>query len=543
MRVDVVIPVHGNWHLTQRCLDSLRDRDACVTGVIVVDDASPDESAARLRERSDVRTISLAANAGFAAAVNAGAALARADAVFFLNNDTIVSPGAIARLADALQSDDTIGAVGPKLLYPDETIQSAACALMDRLTTWHLYHHLDAALPQANVAGDFPYLTGGALMVRTELLRGLGGFDEAYVNGAEDVDLCLRIWQRGFRVRYVPESEIFHFEGASRGKRHDDTGNLNRLRTRWSGAVSGAPLFRPAELPYFAAYWRDERPIDALVRAHIVRMFREYGSVRVTFASYPGAERLARIRAGLDRRRLVRLAYGADVAADARWLAPRDARAAAAARAREREQAWVPNHAARRRLLEAGIAAERIKTVRLGFFAPPEPDPNAAPAIVSDASVPGARLEGVFRALGSTRAVVVDSDDIDANRLDALRRAPLVVFAGRGDAWGFLGGERLAAGAQVVAPADAPFLEIAARDAAIAVDAERIPDAVAELRGNPQRYAELGAIARREAQLRMAALHGVDRMQELARAIVGGIPDPRALEITPQTALRLARAE
>src|SRR5580698_7151719 len=118
LSVDVVIPVHGQWELTERCLATLATRDACVRRIIVVDDKSPDDSAERLRARTDIVPVILERNVGFARACNAGARAGDADAIFFLNNDTLVPPGAIAQLAATLEESGA-AAIGPKLLHGD----------------------------------------------------------------------------------------------------------------------------------------------------------------------------------------------------------------------------------------------------------------------------------------------------------------------------------------------------------------------------------------------------------------------------------------
>src|ERR1700735_1370787 len=129
LSVDVVIPVYGQWELTERCLATLATRDACVRRVIVVDDKSPDDSAAQLRARTDILPLILATNVGFARACNAGARAGDADAIFFLNNDTLVAPGTIARLAATLEESGA-GAVGPKLVHGDGTLQVAGLAML-----------------------------------------------------------------------------------------------------------------------------------------------------------------------------------------------------------------------------------------------------------------------------------------------------------------------------------------------------------------------------------------------------------------------------
>ena len=149
LSVDVVIPVHGQWELTQRCLESLAARDACVRRVIVVDDKSPDDSAQQLRARSDIEPLILTENVGFARACNAGARAGDADAIFFLNNDTLVASGTIDRLAETLEASGA-AAVGPKLVNGDGTLQVAGLAMLARQTHFErLYVYLDADLPHS----------------------------------------------------------------------------------------------------------------------------------------------------------------------------------------------------------------------------------------------------------------------------------------------------------------------------------------------------------------------------------------------------------
>ena len=526
MLVDIVIPTHGHWYLTQRCLDSLARRDACIREVIVVDDASPDETAQRLRERGDVRAVLLEKNVGFSAACNAGAAHARADATLFLNNDTIVPPGAIERLATELAADSTIGAAGPKLIYADQTIQSAGCTLLTSLETWRLYAHLDAALAQANLPIDCTYVTGAALLVRTAVFRACGGFDEAYRNGVEDLDLCLKIWQSGFRVRYVPEASILHLEGASRGRSVNHRANWERFSARWSPEVLAAlPRLRPVEAPHFIMYWRDLAPIDALVRAHIARTFRSHGSVRATFDRYPGAPAIERVRSAFERRGVVTVGHGSARRTAARWGVKAEDGGTSA-------RMWAPSLHARDRLIEGGVDPACIEVVRLGFFPEATTRESAPPVVVSDAKVPLERRDAILRALAPTSAKTFDLDAFDAAEVRSLQEAPLIVFAGNGDAWGLLGGDRLAAGAQVVAPRGAPFLETLPSEVALIAEVDDLPDAVAQLRGNPDTYAGLGATARREVLLRAPAVYGAERIQELGRAYVGGVIDPRAIAVS-----------
>jgi GT2 family glycosyltransferase len=333
LSVDVVIAQYGNWDVTERCLDSLRRRDRGVRSVIVVDDASPDDAAEQLRGRENVVAVLLEENHGFAGACNAGAALATADTIFFLNSDTIVPPGAIALLAAELARDPTIGAVGPRLLYADGTVQGGGGGLMGRIDQLaRIFQHLDGTTPQVNVARDEIAICGAALLIRRDLFEKIGRFDEGYKVGYEDIALGLEVWAHGLRCRYVPDATIVHLEGCSRGRSTDETQNVVRFRERWEGKLDAVPRYLPADPPSLAIRWHDVEPVDALVRTRWQAMLREHAGARVTFTGSRLGTRLARVRAAADRRALVRVAYDVSDPADARWIAPRDRRRRAVGR-------------------------------------------------------------------------------------------------------------------------------------------------------------------------------------------------------------------
>ncbi len=401
--VDVVVPVHGHWDLTERCLETLRSRDACVRTVIVVDDASGDDTAARLGERDDVVPVILERNGGFSAACNAGARRATADAVLFLNNDTLVPPGAIARLARELSDDATIGAAGPRLLYADGTVQSAGGTLAASTgETARAFLHLDGDAPQVNVPGDYIALTGAALLVRREAYLAVGGFDEVYRNGFEDVDLGMKLWTAGWRVRYVPEAAIVHLEGASRGRAHDEEANRGVFGHRWAPYLDAIPRFVLPDPPCLLVAWKNRAPVDVLVRDHVAATLRRYAGARATFGRTPFARTYAAIAAALDRRALLRIAYADAGPRDVTWIAPRDAADARAHHVPPDGPVWVPSQRAKRFAIDAGVDPRRIAIVHLGF-AGVEPAARFDRVIViTSRDAPPARLHGRAR-LSSTR--------------------------------------------------------------------------------------------------------------------------------------------
>jgi GT2 family glycosyltransferase/glycosyltransferase involved in cell wall biosynthesis len=224
LRVSIVIPTFNNLELTRQCLDAIeRTTGGVGHEVIVVDNASSDDTPAFLRaaeQAGRVRVVLNDENLGFSRACNQGAELARAEFVLFLNNDTIPHAGWLEGMLASADSDPTIGITGAKLLYDNGTIQHAGVVCGSRdgdPFPYHVYLCQPADAPHVNREREFQMVTGACLMIRRELLERIGGFDEGYTNGHEDLDLCLRAREAGSRVVYSPDSVVTHLE--SRTKR------------------------------------------------------------------------------------------------------------------------------------------------------------------------------------------------------------------------------------------------------------------------------------------------------------------------------------
>lgn len=223
----IIIVTYGQWSATERCLRSL---DAAIGEelgkgweVVVVDNNSPDETPARLAEWSDrIRVDLQPANLNFAGGCNRGVALSGGDSLIFLNNDTEVPPGALQTLAEQL-SEPGVGAAGCRLLFPNGTIQHAGVAFIAGFALGgvpmpqHILHHQDGALSASFGVYDVDCVTAACVAVRREQFLAVGGFDEEYRNGLEDVDLCLKLRSAGQRIVYRGDLTVVHHEGGSRG--------------------------------------------------------------------------------------------------------------------------------------------------------------------------------------------------------------------------------------------------------------------------------------------------------------------------------------
>lgn len=228
--VSIIVPIYKRIDLIeQQFAQFVHDPELRDAELIYVLDSPEDrelflKSNARLHElyRINFRTVLLTCNGGFSAANNACVEHARGRLLLLLNSDVLPDvPGWLSELVAFHDATPRVGAVGPKLLYEDDSIQHAGLffAREDERSPWnneHYFKGLPRSLPAANVARAVPAVTAAALMIARDLYRELGGLCGAYVQGDyEDSDLCLRLWEAGREVWYCPEVELYHLEGQS----------------------------------------------------------------------------------------------------------------------------------------------------------------------------------------------------------------------------------------------------------------------------------------------------------------------------------------
>lgn len=241
-QVSVIIPVRNKVEFTRQCLASIQRTSPTIKHeVIVVDNASDDGTAELLEKLSEKGMVTSVRNdppLPFAASCNRGAGLAKGKYLLFLNNDTVALPGWLEELYHPISQEPDIGAVGAKLLYPDETIQHAGVAFhcfqrSNVASPYHIFRAFPRQHPAVNQVREFQVVTGACLMTPRSVFEELGGFDARYTNCYEDVDYCLNLRSRGYRVLYVPSAELIHYEGQTSGR--DDAIAASRvvLQEKW----------------------------------------------------------------------------------------------------------------------------------------------------------------------------------------------------------------------------------------------------------------------------------------------------------------------
>ncbi|MBQ9064639.1 MAG: glycosyltransferase family 2 protein [Blautia sp.] len=185
---------------------------------------------------------------------NFGEAHARGEYLVFLNNDIeVITPGWIEEMLGVCQREDT-GAVGVKLLYPDNTIQHAGIVIGIGGIAGNMFVNMpgnrSGYLHKASIMQDMSAVTAACMMVKKSVFDGIGGFEEKLAVAFNDVDLCLRIRQSGYLVVYDPYVQMYHLESKTRGAEDNEQkvrrfqSEIELFRTRWIDMLKkGDPLY------------------------------------------------------------------------------------------------------------------------------------------------------------------------------------------------------------------------------------------------------------------------------------------------------------
>lgn len=277
--VSIVIPVYGKIEYSLACLHSIAARPPGMPfEVIVIDDASPDDTVAVLSNVGGIRLLQNKTNLGFIGSCNAGAAAAKGAVLIFLNNDTQVTQGWADALVRAFDAFPGTGVAGSQLVYPDGRLQEAGAWVFSDASAWNIGRFESRRDPAYRYAREVDYVSGASLAIPAKLFADLGGFDPRFAPGYyEDTDLAFAVRDRGFTVRYVPDSVVIHAEGISSAAAPD----------------SGMKRFQAINLHKLAEKWQEEltrQPAPGTPLTTIDRQ-RRRGSILVVDTSTPDASR------------------------------------------------------------------------------------------------------------------------------------------------------------------------------------------------------------------------------------------------------------
>lgn len=268
-RVTVIVLNWCGVEDTSACLRSLQRSDYPALDILLVDNASPDGSGPALHAAfPEVPYLQTERNLGYTGGNNVGMqrALAQgADFVLVLNNDTEVEPDAVSRLVETALAETAVGAVGPKILFaeaPDRIWFGGGDFSRTRAVGCHRLEGERDPDPAGGPVEEVSFLTGCCLLIPAAVVREVGGFEEDFFAYVEDVELSLRLRERGYRLLYQPAARIYHRVPLEAGApspfqiRHVVRNRLRLARRRYGAGdrLRFALFFYPSRIVRAAAY-------------------------------------------------------------------------------------------------------------------------------------------------------------------------------------------------------------------------------------------------------------------------------------------------
>jgi len=259
--VSILISVYGQVNHTKRCLRQLQqslENSDIKYEILIIDDGSRDDTPALLKslQPGGIRTFFNEENQGFAKNNNFLARKAKGDLLCLLNNDVFVQGNWLSPMINALNSHPNVGIVGN----------------VQRLADSSVYDHMGVVFsPQGNPRHygqgfrvrsfkgeikEWSAVTAACCLITRNHFLDLGGFDEIFVNGCEDVDFCLRSWQQGKCAVVVHDSVVDHVKSASEGRKKFNDKNFQVLINRWGDSIRAHQSVKDQRLHAFTYLYR-----------------------------------------------------------------------------------------------------------------------------------------------------------------------------------------------------------------------------------------------------------------------------------------------
>jgi O-antigen biosynthesis protein len=247
--VSIIIPHKDQPAMLDRCLQSIKQRTTYRNyELVIVDNASSTPQAREFIRSLPYRVISFDEPFNFSRVNNLAARECSGSHLLFLNDDTeVISPCWLTAMLGFAQLPE-IGAVGAKLYYPDDSIQHAGVVVGMRGIAGHWLSRAPRGsrgyFNSLFRTRNFSAVTAACALLRREVFESVGGFDEQLPSSYNDVDLCLRIRQAGYRIVWVPEAELYHCESASRSRKLEPS-EVYYMKKKWNGLLLNDPYYNP----------------------------------------------------------------------------------------------------------------------------------------------------------------------------------------------------------------------------------------------------------------------------------------------------------
>ncbi|MGK7932476.1 MAG: glycosyltransferase family 2 protein [Microcystaceae cyanobacterium] len=261
--VSIIIPTKNLGEMLDRCLTSIFQKTTYpYFEIVIIDNGSTEKESLEIiqswlkKESQRVRVLKLDIPFNYSMLNNFAVEKAKGKYLLFLNNDTeVITPDWLEGMVEQIQRP-SVGAVGPLLLFPDDTIQHAGiiAGIFNSCGHGHKRFKLGESgyFNQLNTVNNYLAVTGACLMCRREIFDQVGGFDKIFAVNYNDIDLCFKIIDKGYRIVYLPHVLLYHYEAKSRG--YDSLNNYKKSRflceekyfqTKWKTLIEHDPCYNP----------------------------------------------------------------------------------------------------------------------------------------------------------------------------------------------------------------------------------------------------------------------------------------------------------
>jgi GT2 family glycosyltransferase len=265
--ISIIIPTKDNVKIVKRCIDSiLKNTSNTNYEIIIVNNNSIDEKTydyfKNLKRINCIKILDYNNDFNISAINNFAVKNVKGEFILFLNNDTeVISKEWLSAMLEHAQRSE-VGAVGCKLLYPDKTLQHAGVILginntnSNNIVACHSPKYIsyinNGYFGKVNMIHNLSAVTSACMMLRKDLFEEVGGFDENLAITFNDVDLCLKIRDKGYLIVYTPYAELYHHESKSMG--YDDAPekmelhlkDIKYIREKWGKVIDrGDPYYNP----------------------------------------------------------------------------------------------------------------------------------------------------------------------------------------------------------------------------------------------------------------------------------------------------------
>ena len=248
--ISIIIPVRDRIDLLKRCVNSIAHETTYAPyEIVIVDNDSQTEEARDFLSSTKHRVLNFSGPFNYSAINNFAVEQTGSPWLLFLNNDTEVIDGDwLTIMAEHIQRPE-VGAVGPRLLYPDDTVQHGGIVVGVGGIAEHAFRGFPAEAPgvcrQLQVTRNYSAVTGACLLTRRDVFNKVRGFDEEQLPVTfSDVDLCLKIRRAGYLVVYTPFARLYHHESGTR-RLSVEPRETGVMRERWAGILEDDPYYNP----------------------------------------------------------------------------------------------------------------------------------------------------------------------------------------------------------------------------------------------------------------------------------------------------------